>query len=307
MRKLKSWLALVLVFSLLCPLRFPVFAKNPPASAYAQVNEVVYAVAPVNIRTGAGTEHPIIGALKTGKPIRRIAVGGNRWSQVVYRGETAYIHSSYLTTVCPKELQNEEFMIRVSRFHELKDQDYTAQSWKKVTDAVDEGCEALRAEDLTAVAGAALELGNAIEALVPMNYEQLQSALDQLPSLGEDRRESELWLALLAAQQKGKELLSSGDQAAVDAVYREIEDLLTQLEELPQPEPEVIIQQVPVESPSAGEACDHSDQGVWKGMLIAGGAVMVLLAVAAGVFLYGKKRRHRDHTPLVDYDISDDA
>ena len=303
MRKLKSWLALVLVFSLLCPMSFRVFAENH--SAYAQVNEVVYAVAPVNIRTGAGTEHPIIGALQTGKPIRRIAVGGNRWSQVVYQGETAYIHSSYLTTTCPKELQNEEFMIQVSRFHELKDQDYTAQSWEKVTDAVDEGCRAFRAANLTAAE--AQNLSDAIEALVPMNYEQLQSALDQLPSLGEDRRESELWLALLAAQQKGKELLASGDQEAVDAVCREIEELLTQLEELPQPEPEVIIQQVPVESPSAGEACNHSDQGVWKGMLIAGGAVIALLAVAAGFFLFGKKRRHRDNTPLVDYDISDDA
>ena len=305
MRKFKNWLALLLVLSLLCPVSCPVFAEN--YSVYAQVNEVVYAVAPVNIRTGAGTEHPIIGALKTGKPIRRIAVGGNRWSQVVYQGETAYIHSSYLTTTCPKEWQNEEFMIQICRFHELKDQDYTAQSWQKVTDAVDKGCEALRTENLTAVAGVAQELGNAIGALVPMNYEQLQSALDQLPSLGEERRESELWLALLAAQQKGKELLSSGDQAAVDAVCREIEELLTQLEELPQPEPEVIIQQVPAESPSAGEACNHSDRGVWKGMLIAGGAVMVLLAVAAGFFLFGKKRRHRDHTPLVDYDISDDA
>ena len=307
MKRFKSWLALVLVFSLACSLDFRAFAENNSAAAYARVEEVVYAVAPVNIRTGAGTEHPIVGVLQTGKPIRRIAVGGDRWSQVVYRGETVYIHSSYLTTACPEDLQNETFTLQLRSYHERKELDYTARSWEKVTNAVDEGCAAIQVADQQGLDAAARDLSAAIEALVPMNYEQLKSALDQIPSLGEDRQEGELWLALLDAQQKANELMSGGDQAAVDAACREIENLLTQLKQLPQPEPEVIIQQVPVEVAPDADFCNIPTHGVWRVLLIVSAALAAVLVGAAGLYLFGKKRRRRDNTPLVDYDISDDA
>ncbi len=140
-----------------------------------------------------------------------------------------------------------------------------------------------------------------------MNYEDLASALAQLPALGEDHPESQLWLSLLEAQEKGKALLASGDQAAVDAACREIRELLARLEEQPTQPPEVIIQQVPVEILPEEDYCNIPTHGVWRVLLIISGALVAVLLGTIGLYLFGKKRRRRDNTPLVDYDISDDA
>ncbi len=68
---------------------------------YNYVNQTVYATANVNVRNGANTSYAKVGLLKKGKSITRTAIGSNGWSRVIYKGKTAYISSSYLTTKKP--------------------------------------------------------------------------------------------------------------------------------------------------------------------------------------------------------------
>ncbi len=68
---------------------------------YTQVDEIVYATTNVNVRAGVGTSATIIGGLKKGDKIKRIAIGDNGWSKVSYNGKTAYVFSQYLTKTAP--------------------------------------------------------------------------------------------------------------------------------------------------------------------------------------------------------------
>ena len=309
LKNFKCRLALVLAFILLCPLAIQVCAANDTApAAYVDAHGVVYAVAAVNIRSGPGTEHPIVGALKPGKCIRRLALGNNGWSKVMHQGEEAYIHSSYLTTNHPTDnggLKCEQIQTQLDGFRGLNPPEHTAQSRQAAAAAVDQCCEALNGADQQAVDAAAQALAAALASLVPMDYAPLQEALSRIGTLGEKWTDSTLWLKLMEAEEKGKALLQSGDQAAVDAAAVEISELVEQIRLLPEPqaEPEIIIQQVPVEVPARQEP----SRSTWKALFFVSTALAVSLAGIILLYTYRKKNRHRDNTPLVDYDISDDT
>ena len=70
---------------------------------FTSVDENVYAKANVNIRKGPGTEYEKIGLLNQGTSIKRIGIGNNGWSKVVYQGNEAYISSNYLTVEKPSQ------------------------------------------------------------------------------------------------------------------------------------------------------------------------------------------------------------
>ena len=72
-----------------------------PEITFSVVDETVYAIYDVNIRTGPGTENEKIGSLKVTESIQRIGIGDNGWSKVIYNNSEAYIHSSYLSTNQP--------------------------------------------------------------------------------------------------------------------------------------------------------------------------------------------------------------
>ena len=53
----------------------------------------------LNVRSGPGTMWSVVGKYELGDAVRRIGVGTNGWSKIVYNGTTAYCHSSYLDDV----------------------------------------------------------------------------------------------------------------------------------------------------------------------------------------------------------------
>ena len=53
----------------------------------------------LNVRSGPGTMWDVIGTYESGDAVRRIGVGTNGWSKIVYNGTTAYCYSSYLDDV----------------------------------------------------------------------------------------------------------------------------------------------------------------------------------------------------------------
>ncbi|MBO5020939.1 MAG: SH3 domain-containing protein, partial [Clostridia bacterium] len=65
---------------------------------YTAVNDTVTAKNEVNLRDGAGTDFNIVGTLKNGATLKRIATGINGWSKLEYKGKTVYAITSYLTT-----------------------------------------------------------------------------------------------------------------------------------------------------------------------------------------------------------------
>ncbi len=68
----------------------------------SEVDETVWATDNVNVRKDSNTSAGIITTLKTGTSVKRTGVLSNGWSRVEYNGQTAYIHSDYLTTTNPK-------------------------------------------------------------------------------------------------------------------------------------------------------------------------------------------------------------
>ena len=72
-----------------------------PEVIFTNVDETVYAISSVNIRSGPGTDYEIVGSLSYGQSILRTGIGSNGWSRVDHNDENAYISSSYLSTTAP--------------------------------------------------------------------------------------------------------------------------------------------------------------------------------------------------------------
>ena len=70
---------------------------------YAVVDEYVYAICDVNIRSGPSTEYQVLDYLPEGNEINRIAIGTDGWSRVYFEGDDAYIRTKYLSCEKPKE------------------------------------------------------------------------------------------------------------------------------------------------------------------------------------------------------------
>ena len=75
--------------------------------SFSSVNQTVYAISSVNVRSSYTTSSSIIGSLDAGDSVTRTGVGSNGWSRVTYNGRTAYVNSSYLTTTAPEEEEEE--------------------------------------------------------------------------------------------------------------------------------------------------------------------------------------------------------
>lgn len=65
---------------------------------YTDVDEIVYSGHDVNIRIAPSMYAPAVGKLKQGDSVRRIGVGKNGWSQVIYKNQLFFINSQYLST-----------------------------------------------------------------------------------------------------------------------------------------------------------------------------------------------------------------
>jgi hypothetical protein len=190
----------------------------------------------------------------------------------------------------------------------LNPPDYTLQSWEAVAAAITFGNAALNGGSQSCIDEAANMLEDTVNDLVRMDYTALENALSEMQSLGEENVTSALWLELMEAGEKGKSLLASGDQAAVDGAARQLKGLLTQLRELSavKPAPEVVVQEVPVEVPPSEDFCNVTTHWLWKLACFLSVGLNGALLVIIWLYLWKKKRKQRDNTPLVAYDISDD-
>ena len=84
------------------PTEPPVVEPTFPGVVFEDVKETIYTTDVLNVRTGPGTEYERIGQLNIGESVLRTGIGSNGWSRILYMGETAYVHSDYITTEAPE-------------------------------------------------------------------------------------------------------------------------------------------------------------------------------------------------------------
>lgn len=186
--------------------------------------------------------------------------------------------------------------------------DYTDESQTLLASALETAQDALNSEDQAVVTAAAEELRAAIAGLTRMDYSQLKAALAQADAFLNSEEAALSWQQLSQAVEQGEQLLQSSDQQAVDRAAQELSDSLAGIAALLEADTEtkVVVQEVPVEVPPAGEYCNIPAHHVRSVLLWVSVALNVILLGGIAAFLIGRTRNRKDHTPLVDYDIDED-
>ena len=188
--------------------------------------------------------------------------------------------------------------------------DYTAESWAKLAYALAAAKNALYSEDQGVVDDAAEALADAIAALVKMDYSKLEAAMASGEELAANDKVGNLWFELFKAIQEGVKLIGSGDQEAVDACTAKILDLIEQLKAAlaeTGAEPEEIIKEVIVEKDPEGDYCNITMHRIWPILFFISLALNIVFIVVIVVAVIRRKKNAKDDTPLVNYDIGDDA
>ena len=74
-------------------------------AGYSAVDEDVWATTTVRVRKSPSTDSDsnILGSLFSEQSVKRVAVGSDGWSKVIYKNQEAYVFSEYLTTDAPPE------------------------------------------------------------------------------------------------------------------------------------------------------------------------------------------------------------
>lgn len=186
--------------------------------------------------------------------------------------------------------------------------DYTDESQTLLASALETAQNALNSDDQAVVTAAAEELRAAIAGLKRMDYSGLKAALAQADAFLNSEEAALSWQQLSQAVEQGEQLLQSSDQQAVDQAAQELSDSLAGIAALLEADTEtkVVVQEVPVEVPPAGEYCNIPAHHVRSVLLWVSVALNVILLGGIAAFLIGRTRNRKDHTPLVDYDIDED-
>ncbi len=317
MNFLRKLLPVVLTLVMLTSMALPVFATEesiPANIEFTEVNEIVYAIAMVNVRTGPGLGYNIITTLSYGDAVRRIGIGSNGWSKVIYQGQEAYMYSTLISTNKPvifggNALDDSALKEQLGLANGLIPSDYTVESWSAVSAAMTDAEKALNSGSQNLVDEACEDLKTAIGALVKVNYTDLDRVLLAVDDFAKTDAYNSLWEDLVKATQEGREALTSGDQAAVDAITQKLQMLLDQMEAIAEDReiPGVVIQEVPVEVPPTSDFCNIPQHRAWPVVAIISLAINLGLLALIGYYIIKKQKTQRDDTPLVDYDIDDDT
>ena len=280
---------------------------------FLEVNEIVYAIGTVNVRTGPGTQYQIIDELDYGYSVTRIGVGDNGWSMVIWEDQVAYIFSAYLSRTRPQglntQIDDSKLLLQIAIANGLSRADYTKESWQMVTDALALANDALNGDSQAAADDAEKALSKAIDGLVKMDYSALRSVLTEVEQMVAESETTTMWHELSCAAYNGQLLLSSGSQEDVDAATKQIRDLIAQTREMMEKQEalNVVIKEVPVEVPPTDDFCNIARHRVWPVLFAVSAVLNVALVAVMVIYIHNKKKNQKDDTPLVDYDIFDDT
>lgn len=182
---------------------------------------------------------------------------------------------------------------------------YTKASWDNMQIYLQQARLATSSKQQSEVDAAAQNLKRAIENLVLMNYQRLLDAIAAVRQHINNDELAQLWEEMYRLLAEAEVVLQSGDQAAVDACAAQLEDLLVRIiAKLAD-----LSQSVSDQKPTVpnGEYCNVSSHMVWPILFWISLGINLLLAGVIGGYYWMKRKRTSDDTPLVDYDIDDDA
>ena len=177
---------------------------------------------------------------------------------------------------------------------ELKEKDYTADSWKSFVKVWNKAKDARENGKQEAVDAAAKDLEKAIGELVKMDYSKLLDALEKAKNVGNETVAG-LIERLIAALETANNALESNDQAAVDAATAELEDVIAELEkaleELTTTETIEVPVEVPVEVEPTSPFCNISWHNILLILLIISVILNVVLVVVIVIPAVKKKQK----------------
>lgn len=225
--------------------------------------------------------------------------------------ETTVPQETEAPVVQPKPADYTKLKETLASVDALEEKNYTSESWSAVEDGI-HSCQWVlkhnREQELADYAEQ--KLAKAIAGLVPMDYSRLWTAILAVEELNKQDDVYELWAELVIAVENGKSLLNSTDQAAVDDATAEIYDSLKPVEEYLKTvgTPQVITEEVEVlvEVLPEYDYCNIDLHRLWP-VLFGGSAVLNVALVVVIAHILRKKQKQADDTPLIDYDIDDDA
>lgn len=186
---------------------------------------------------------------------------------------------------------------------------YTDASWENLLEKLEAAKLAATGKDQAEVDAATAALKTAIADLVRMDYQALHDIIEAIKKHAEEENLSGLWLKMHELLEKAPAMFESGDQAEVDAYVAELSALLAEIireiESLKDAN-QVIVDDPQITYPT-DPYCNIGMHRVWP-ILFWVSFALNLCTVAVVVYIYiNKRKKTTDDTPLVDYDIADDA
>ena len=242
-------------------------------------------------------------------------------------GDVQLVHTTIMTAqevVTPppvvQYLDNSALVAQLRRVQSLTPSDYTLESWNAVEQAVKAGYNALNGGSQSQINNAAYALSEAIDALAPMDYSNLQSVLDSLSVLEGYEEIAVQWARFVTAVNAANDAMTGGDQAVVELAVEELiaskEALLQALEEL-RPVKEVekevevivekVVEKVVTETVYEEDCCTKWWHTAHLITMIISLVINLALGTLVIIYFVKKRRAHRDTTPLVEYDIEADG
>ena len=210
------------------------------------------------------------------------------------------------------EIDYTELKRQISIATSLDEYEYTAESWDAMVPVLLHAQELLESKSQEEVDAGAKALEEAIDALVKIDFTELRKAINMALSLDDNIAHGNLWYELFDLITSADSVMKSRNQAAVDELARKINDLIEKLLkdcENSGIQTVEIIKEVTVEVPVEpnDEYCNIKIHKIWPILFFIALGILLIMTALILLFFTKKKKNEKDETPIVDYDIADDA
>ena len=190
----------------------------------------------------------------------------------------------------------------------LDETKYSKTSFAELTKVLESSKLALNAKTQEEVNTAAENLRKAIAELKEMQLRDLLAAIDAVKEHINNEKLAQLWKEMYEVMTRAEAALESGDQDEVDTCTVQLrtylEAVTKALEEIKKAETVVI--EKPIVTEPTDDYCNIPSHRVWNVLFWISLALNVALCGLIA-FYFMRKKKTGDNTPLVDYDITDDA
>lgn len=186
-----------------------------------------------------------------------------------------------------------------------KEENYTAETWQALVDAVAVANEAIASGSQLKVNNAVTVLATALSRLTSMDYADLDAIVQEAEQYIHLTFDG--WMKLFKLMMEYHSVYGSGDQDAVNQAVQNIRRCLDELREnvvppqiTPEPQPSVPQDPQPVQTVTKSPV-------VW--IILFSVSMLGNITFVVLMLLPGKNRKQYqvDEVPLVDYDIDDDV